>query len=177
VILFTAMDVQASAAIVTGPMLLIGFGMGCLASQLGAVTVSAVPDAQSPEVGGLQNTASQFGASLGTALAGSFLIAALTTSFLTGIANNPDVPPEVAAQANTELATGIPFISNADLESAMADAGASPEVTQAVLDENEQARIDGLRSALALLTVIGVVALFFTKRLPERPPAGPAAAA
>ena len=63
-----------------------------LASQLGAVTVSAVPDEQSPEVGGLQNTATQFGASLGTALAGSVLIAALTASFLTGIAENPDVP-------------------------------------------------------------------------------------
>jgi hypothetical protein len=37
-------------------MLLIGLGIGALASQLGAVTVSAVPDDQSPEVGGIQNT-------------------------------------------------------------------------------------------------------------------------
>ena len=75
--------------------MLIGLGMGGLASQLGSVTVSAVPDDQSPEVGGLQNTATQFGASLGTALAGSVLIASLTASFLTGIAENPDVPQEV----------------------------------------------------------------------------------
>jgi hypothetical protein len=105
------------------------------------------------------------------------MIAALTTSFLTGIADNPDVPDEVVAQANTELATGIPFISNADLESAMADAGASAELTQAVVDENAKARVDGLRSALALLAIVGVLALFFTKRLPERQPTGPAAAA
>ena len=59
-----------------------GLGIGALASQLGAVTVSAVPDEQSPEVGGLQNTATNLGASLGTALAGSILIAALTASFL-----------------------------------------------------------------------------------------------
>ena len=70
VVLLASMDVDASAAIVTVPLLLIGLGMGALASQLGSVTVSAVPDEQSPEVGGLQNTASQFGASLGTALAG-----------------------------------------------------------------------------------------------------------
>jgi hypothetical protein len=43
--------------------------LACLASQLGAVTVSAVPDEQSPEVGGLQNTATNLGASLGNALA------------------------------------------------------------------------------------------------------------
>ena len=96
-VLIPALDVSASASIVTVPLLLIGLGLGGLASQLGAVTVSAVPDELSPEVGGLQNTASQFGASLGTALAGSVLIAALSASFLSGIANNPAVPPALVA--------------------------------------------------------------------------------
>jgi MFS family permease len=166
--LFTAMDVDATAAIVTVPMLLIGAGIGALASQLGAVTVSAVPEAQSPEVGGLQNTASQFGSSLGAALAGSILIAALTTSFLTGIADNPDVPDQVVAAAETELATGVPFLSDAELGSAMQKAGASDELTAAVVEENAQARVDGLRSALALVALFGVIALFFTRRLPDR---------
>ena len=172
VILFAAMDVNATASIVTWPMLLIGLGMGGLASQLGAVTIASVPDEQSPEVGGLQNTATQFGASLGTALAGSILIATLTTSFLTGIAGNPDVPQSVVSQADQELAGGVPFVSNADLESAMKDAGASSDVTQAVVDENSKARIAGLRAALALLAILGVIALFFTRRLPDRQPTG-----
>jgi Na+/melibiose symporter-like transporter len=173
VLLFTTMDVEATASIVTWPMLLIGLGMGGLASQLGAVTVSAVPDEQSPEVGGLQNTASQFGASLGTALAGSILIASLTSAFLTGIAGNPDVPDEVASEATVELASGIPFVSNADLTTAMQEAGASPEVTDAVVDQNAEARIAGLRSSLALLAIIGLIALYFTRRLPDRQPTGP----
>jgi MFS family permease len=170
VVLMTALDVDASASIVTVPLLLMGLGFGALASQLGAVTVSAVPDAQSPEVGGLQNTATQFGASIGTALAGAILITSLTSSFLSGIAQNPDVPPEVVSQANVELTNGIPFISDVDLQSALEDAGATPKVTQAVVDENEQARLDGLRSALALLALIAVVALFFTRRISERQP-------
>jgi len=167
--------VGASAEIVTVPMLLIGLGLGGLASQLGAVTVSAVPDEQSPEVGGLQNTASQFGASLGTALAGSVLIASLTASFLTGIAENPDVPPEVTAQASVELASGVPFMSDADLESAMEQAGVDEQTAKAVLDENEKARLDGLRSALALLALIAVIALFFVRRIPAEPPGAAAA--
>jgi hypothetical protein len=52
------------------------------------------------------------------------------------------------------------------------DAGVDAETTQAVLDVNEQARVDGLRSALALLALIGVIALFFTKRIPTRQPVG-----
>ena len=78
--------------IVFVPMLLIGLGIGALASQLGAVTVSAVPDDESPEVGGVQNTMTNLGASLGTALAGSMLIATLTSAFLTNIQQSPAIP-------------------------------------------------------------------------------------
>jgi EmrB/QacA subfamily drug resistance transporter len=176
VLLFVWMDIEATASIVTWPMLLIGLGMGGLASQLGAITIASVPDEQSPEVGGLQNTATQFGASLGTALAGSILIATLTTSFLTGIAGNDDVPAEVSSQATVELASGIPFLSDAQLTTALEDAGAPPEVTKAVVHENSEARVAGLRASLALLAILGVIALFFTRRLPDRQPTGTAAA-
>jgi EmrB/QacA subfamily drug resistance transporter len=168
--LFLSIDADAGAEIVTVPLLLAGLGIGALASQLGSVTVSAVPDDQSPEVGGLQNTATNLGASIGTALAGSLLIAALTASFLSGIEQNPDVPPDVTAQANVELADGIPFISDADLEEALDQAGATPEVSQAVLDENEQARLDGLRTALAALALIALIGLFFASRIPTEQP-------
>ena len=115
--LFTAMESSAGPEIVTVPLLLAGLGIGALASQLGSVTVSAVPADESDEVGGLQNTATNLGASLGTALAGSILIAMLTSSFLAGIAHNEAVPAEVSSTASVELAAGIPFISDAALES------------------------------------------------------------
>jgi hypothetical protein len=136
--------------------------------------VSAVPDDQSPDVGGLQNTATNLGASIGTALAGSLLIAALTASFLHGIEQNPAVPPQVSAQASTELAGGIPFLSDADLKAALTKAGASKQVTQAVLDENQQARLDGLRTALAALALLALLALFFTTRIPTEQPSSAA---
>jgi MFS family permease len=172
VALIAAMDADATASIVTFPMLVIGLGLGALASQLGSVTVSAAPEELAPEVGGLQNTASQFGASLGTALAGSVLIAALTSSFLGGIAGNPEVPPEVADQANVELASGVPFISDADLGSALRDAGVDQQTADAVLDDYGNARVDGLRTALALLAIFAVIALFFTRRVPDEQPVG-----
>ena len=174
VVLVAALDVGAGAEVTTLPMLLVGIGVGALASQLGSVTVSAVPDDQSPEVGGLQNTATQFGASLGTALAGSVLIGALTAAFLSGLAQNPAVPAAASEQASVQLAAGVPFVSDAQLGAALQAAGVPPATAQAVLEANERARLAGLRAALALLTLIAVVALFFTKPIPQHQPGAPA---
>jgi hypothetical protein len=132
--------------------------------------VSAVPDHDSPEVGGLQNTGTNLGASIGTALAGSILIAGLTSSFLTGIQQNPAVPDSVKAQANVELAGGVPFISDADLQAALDQAEVSGEVATAVLEVNQQARLDGLRAALVVLAVAALLALFAARRIPTQQP-------
>ena len=169
-VLLGALDADAGAEIVFVPMLLIGLGIGALASQLGAVTVSAVPDDESPEVGGVQNTMTNLGASLGTALAGSIMIAAVASSFLANIQQNPAIPPEAKSQAQVELAGGVAFVSDADLEAALDQAGASSQTTDAALDDYRDARIDGLRSALAILAALAIVALFFTQRIPTTQP-------
>ncbi|HET6849613.1 MAG TPA: MFS transporter [Gaiellales bacterium] len=155
--------------VVLVPLLLIGLGIGALASQLGAVTVSALPDERSPEVGGVQNAVTNLGASFGTAIAGSILIAAMTSAFLTHIDSNPAVRDEVAKKAHVELASGIPFLSDADLTAALKDANLTEQETQAALDANAQARITGLRAALAVLAAMALVSLFFTSRIPSRP--------
>ncbi len=170
VALLASIDVHAGAEIVTVPLLLAGLGIGALASQLGSVTVSAVPDEQSPAVGGLQNTGTNLGASIGTALAGSLLIAALTTSFLNGIENNPAVPPQVRQQATTKLAGGVPFVSDADLQKALSKAGVSDGAADAILAENQDARLHGLQIALAGLAGITLLGLSFSRRIPTQQP-------
>jgi MFS family permease len=167
VILLGALDADAGPEIVFLPMLLVGLGIGALASQLGAVTVSAVPDDQSPEVGGVQNTMTNLGASLGTALAGALLIAALSTAFITNIENSSAIPADVKSEAQVKLAGGVPFISDADLEKALDQTQASSKTTDAAVDAYRDARIFGLRSALAILALATIVALFFTQRLPR----------
>lgn len=56
------------------------------------------------------------------------------------------------------------------LKSALDKAGTSTEVTQAALDANADARIDGLRAALAILAFTALLAMFFTSRIPEAQP-------
>ncbi|MFL6205192.1 MAG: MFS transporter [Acidimicrobiales bacterium] len=166
VVLIGSLEQGAGPEIVTVPLLLIGLGVGALASQLGAVTVSSVPDEQSGEVGGLQNTATNLGASIGTALAGAVLISMLTTSFLTEVAQNPAVPDDVVVQAEAELAGGIPFVSDADLEKAFDDAGVPADTADSVIDDYSDARIDGLRAAMAVLAVLALLGMFAARRIP-----------
>jgi hypothetical protein len=172
-VMVALLEIDAGPEIVTWPMLLAGLGIGALASQLGAVTVSSVPDERSGEVGGLQNTLTNLGASIGTALAGAVLISALTTSFFANLADNPDVPDRVVAQAEVSLTSGVPFLSDADLEAALDDANVRPAVADAIVEENATARIDGLRAALAVLGLIAILAVAAARRLPRVPPNDP----
>ncbi|MEU8465117.1 MFS transporter [Streptomyces sp. NPDC029003] len=171
VTLLAALDVKSGPSVVIVPLLLIGLGMGALASQLGSVTVSAVPDEQSADVGGVQNTVTNLGASIGTALAGSMLIAVLTSSFLATIEQSPAIPADVKQQAGVSLSGGAPFLSDEQLTAALEKAGADTAETQAAVDANATARIAGLRAALAILAVAALTALFFTQRIPAIQPA------
>ncbi|HET9213954.1 MAG TPA: MFS transporter [Gaiellaceae bacterium] len=169
VVLLGGLDADAGPEIVLVPMLLVGLGIGALASQLGAVTVSAVPDDESPEVGGIQNTMTNLGASLGTALAGSLLIATLTSAFLANVQQNDAIPATAKEQAETELAGGVPFVSDADLEIALDEADVAPATADAALAAYGEARLAGLRAALAILAVLTIVALFLAERIPRTP--------
>jgi MFS family permease len=108
-------------------------------------------------------------AAIGTALAGAVLITALSTSFLDNIDRNPAIPEQVKVQADTRLAGGVPFLSDADLRDALAEAGIAPDVAAGIADVNSQARIDGLRGALTVLALIAPIGVFFARRIPARP--------
>ena len=79
---------QASAAMVTGTpsawafapgLLLIGLGLGVMLTPSVNVVQSAFPDEQQGEISGLSRCVSNLGSSLGTAVAGTILVASLTT--------------------------------------------------------------------------------------------------
>ncbi|MGH9288342.1 MAG: MFS transporter, partial [Acidimicrobiales bacterium] len=73
--------------------------------------------------------------------------------------------------ATVELAEGIPFVSDADLQTALDEAGVPPATADAIVDENATARLDALRASLSVLAVIALIALFFTRRIPTKQPA------
>jgi len=170
--LVAGMDPGADAAVLNIPMVLMGLGLGALASQLGAVTVSAVSQKETAEVGGLQNTATNLGASMGTALIGSVLIATLSSVALAGVASSPEISDAVKTQISTDLVGGVPFISDAQLTTALESAGVSQSDADAISEINATARLEALQVAFALVGMVAIGALFLTVRIPTVPPGG-----
>lgn len=166
VILVALLDAGSGPEVTTVPLLLAGLGVGALASQLGSVTVSSVPDEESGEVGGLQNTGSNLGTSIGTALIGAILIATLSTSFFENMKADPRVPASVTQQAEVKLAGGVPFVSDKDLHTALVGAGVEPDAATAIVDANSDARLVALRASLSIVALVALLALFFTRAVP-----------
>ena len=74
VVLLATLDIELNDVGFLVGLAVFGVGAGLLASQLGNVIISAAPPAQTNEAGGLQGTAQNLGASLGTALIGAILL-------------------------------------------------------------------------------------------------------
>lgn len=172
-VLVGGMSPGAEVSIVAIPMLLLGLGLGCLSSQIGAVTVSALPDERSAEVGGLQNTVTNLGASLGTALIGSILITGLTASALAGIQSSSNISPAdqavIQSEAATTLSAGVPFISDTQLDTALAKTTLTEQTKQEIVAINDASRSDALKKAFAVTGFVALGTLFLTGRIPTVP--------
>ena len=173
VLLLGTIDVELNEAEFAIALAVFGIGAGLLLSQLGNVIMSSVASEKTNEAGGLQGTAQNLGASLGTALIGSILIAALTNGLIDRIEANPAVPPPVRAEVAQRTQEGIPIVPVDDVERAALDEGLPADQAQALADDYGDAQLDGLKRAIGAIAVFALLALWFTRRLPGRSLAEP----
>ncbi len=175
-VLIFGISPTANAGVVAIPMLLLGLGIGTMASQLGAVTVSAVDESRSAEVGGLQNTSMNLGASFGTALAGAVLIGSLSTALLGSLSTNQQLSEKVRQATTVQLTNNVAFVSDSSLDAALKKAGVSQQDAAIITKANADARISALDDALGVIAVIEALGLVATVLLPRRSPGAPAPA-
>jgi hypothetical protein len=147
---------------------LFGIGAGLLLSQLGNVIMSSVEPAKINEAGGLQGTAQNLGASLGTALIGAVLIAAMTNGFVSQIEDNPAISPPVRERVTQIAQKGIPVVPVDDVERAALDEGVPADEAKAIADHYGDAQLHGLKLALLAVAVFALLSLWFTRGLPGR---------
>jgi MFS family permease len=167
-VLLGTIDVELNDAGFAVALALFGVGAGLLLSQLGNVIMSSVGEEQTNEAGGLQGTAQNLGASLGTALIGAVLISALSSGFVSRVEKNPAVPESARQQIQRAAEKGIPVVPVSDVEQVALEAGLSGDQAAAVADDYGDAELQGLKRAIGAVGVFAVLSLWFTRRLPGR---------
>jgi MFS family permease len=150
-------------------MAVFGSGIGLTISQLANTILSAVPPEQGSQAGGLQSTAVNLGASLGTALMGAVVVAGLAASIGTGLDASTRLPPAVREQAKIQVAGGVSIVPTDVLRRGLETAGVGPGDSAELVRIYEQARKDALRRALILASGFALLGLVATRRLPATP--------
>jgi MFS family permease len=174
-ILMGTIDVELSGTAFAVSLILFGIGAGLLMSQVGNVIMSSAPPESANEAGGLQGTAQNLGASLGTALIGAILLTSLTSSFVSRVSENPALPQDVRTSIATKAEQGIDVVPVAQVQKAALDAGLPADQAQALATDYGNAQLDGLKRALLGVALLAAAGLYFTRRLPSKPlePAAP----
>ncbi len=166
--LLATLDVKLNDTGFRVALCLIGAGAGLLASQLGNVIMSSVAPTKTSEGGGLQGTAQNLGSSLGTAIIGAVLLAALATGFSERIADNPNVPAAARETIVATAAKGIDIVPVAAAEQAAVDGGLTQDQARAVAADYGDAQLEALRLALGAVALAALLSLWFTRGLPTR---------
>jgi EmrB/QacA subfamily drug resistance transporter len=165
-LLVGTIEVELDNAPFAVALALFGVGAGLLLSQLGNVIMSAAGERQVNEAGGLQGTAQNLGASLGTAVIGSILIAALTSGFVAKVERSETLPQSARTQLTARAEQGIPIVPVAQVEQAARAEGLTEAQAAEAADHYGDAQLEALRLALGAVALTALLSLGATRGLP-----------
>ena len=155
-------------------MLVVGIGLGLIASQLTNVNLASAGADKTSEVGALQGTSQNLGSALGTAVIGSLLLGLLTTTFDHRVEGDEALPygPRHEVAAKTEH--GLAFIPAEAAGATLRQQGVPAQVVTQLEADYSQSQIDALKIAVAGVAAIALLGLGATRRLPANPLRGAA---
>lgn len=144
-----------------------GAGVGLMASQLGNVIMSSVAPEQTNQAGGLQGTAQNLGASLGTALIGAILIGSMTSAFVAKISENTAISEATRiAIADQAKGSGLEVVPVSQAHDALVAAGYPEDQATAIANDYAEAQLQGLRVALGGVALLAAFSWALTRNLP-----------
>ncbi len=164
--LLSVLDPEIDTPAFLWVMAALGVGMGLIVSQLGNVVQSSVDEEGRSEAGGLQNTALQLGAALGTALIGAIVIGGLANSVISKVEANPALSESTQAQVGTSLEAGISFVSIDQVQAGVDAAGIPPAEGDALVQAYSEAQLEALKAGVLLAGGIALLSFLGTTHLP-----------
>jgi EmrB/QacA subfamily drug resistance transporter len=148
-------------------MAVLGVGMGLIVSQLGNVVQSAVGEQDRSEAGGLQYTAQQLGAAMGTALIGAVVISGLIAGFSGQVSQDARISNEIKQQVGVRLEGNVSFVSIDQVKTAASDAGLDAKSTEAITESYADAQLKALKTGLLIAGLLVCTAFLATRNLPS----------
>jgi MFS family permease len=147
-------------------LLVLGAGLGLVASQLNNIQQSAVEPEQTSETSGLNYTFQNLGTSLGTAIAGALIITILITTSPSLIQQSTVLTPDQQASVEQYMNDRAQKASSESLDSFLQ--GQPPEVAQEVESISVSAQRKALGAEIILLSILAAFGFLATLGLPKR---------
>jgi EmrB/QacA subfamily drug resistance transporter len=151
------------------PLILAGCGLGLLVSQLNNYTLSPISEERVGEASGVNSATGSFGLSLGLALAGAVMLAALSIGFSDQADSSTVLDPVEKERVATVLEDDAQVMSNSQLGELLA--GQPDDVREEIVSINTDVRPRALQIALLVPLLAALVGLGIglrTARLPDR---------
>jgi len=152
-------------------LFIFGMGAGIMVTASVNVVQSAMPPEDQGGISGVSRSVSNLGSSLGTAVAGSVLVAGIILRGTTLTNDSTVLNSDQKAQVINYLQGDVTALSDAQVTTQLQ--GQPPQVVDEVVRINSSARDQALGWALVAICVVGVVGLAATLWLPGREPKHP----
>ena len=175
IVLRASISTTATVTDLIPGLVIFGMGMGMVMAQISNLTLSSLPTHQAGEASGVNNTFRQVGSSLGSAVIGAALLAALSTNLVTGINASAVIPQGFKgqiAEAIKNQSSNVEFGGGAKI-----DANIPPLIINEITSISKKATVDAAKVAMVYAAVFAglgfVVALFLPNRrktIPEGQP-------
>ena len=157
------------------PLIIAGSGLGLLVSQLNNYTLAPISEERVSEAAGINSAGGSFGLSFGLAFAGAIMLATLSVTFTHQTESSSVIPEAQQAQIADALEDDAQVMSNTQLEEIVA--GEPPDVQNAIIDINTDARDIALQVALLIPLLAALAGLLNSFRMLRVPEPKPSAAA
>jgi hypothetical protein len=149
------------------PLVIAGAGLGLLVSQLNNYTLAPISGERISEAAGVNSAAGSFGLSLGLALAGGLMLAALSLTFISMTESSTVLPPDDKEHIAAVLEEDAQLLSTTQLELLVDDQ--PEEIGDEVVRINTEARPIALQIALLVPLVSALLGLVVSLRMGRLP--------
>jgi MFS family permease len=160
-----------------GSVLVVGIGLGLIASQVTNVNLASAGPDKTSETGGLQGTAQNLGSALGTALIGSLLLSVLTATFDHRVEGDTALPYGPRHEVSEKTSRGLQFMPAEEAAAGLRQKGVPKPIVSQLESNYATSQVDALKIAIGGVAAIALLGLGVTRRLPSNPLRAPPAPA